>query len=48
MMIPLAGRGHTQEANRRVASVNTDSKVRLRGAEGTVKREKTHRISTAV
>ena len=48
MMIPLAGRGCTQEADRRVGSVDTDSKVRLRGAEGTVKREKTHRVSTAV
>ena len=41
MMMPLAGRGRTQEADRRVVLVDTDSKVRLRGAEGTVKREKT-------
>ena len=41
MMIPLAGRGRAQEADRRVGSVDTDFKVRLRGAEGTVNREKT-------
>ena len=39
MMMPLAGRGRTQEADRRVALVDTDSKVRLRGAEGTVKKK---------
>ena len=44
MMIPLACRGRTQEADRRVASVDTDSKVRLRGAEGTVKEHKTCRV----
>ena len=44
MMIPLAGRGRTQEADRRVASVDTDSKVRSRGAEGTAREEKTCRV----
>ena len=41
MMIPLAGRGRAQETDRRVALVDTDSKVMLRGAVGTVNREKT-------
>ena len=40
MMSPLAGRGRTQEADRRVASVDTDSKVRSRGSEGTVEKRK--------
>ena len=44
MMIPLAGRGRTQEADRRVALVDTDSKVRSRGAVGTVREEKTCRV----